>query len=112
MLPRVVAAALGGAGLLLAGWAFVRRGPGLGRWPLRGPFFVCLGVLAFALTIRTVGLVLAGPAVVLVSGAATPEVRPKELLVFAVVMTAACVGLFRYVLGLPIPIFSMFGITI
>jgi hypothetical protein len=112
MLPRAVAAAIGVAGLLLVAFAFVRRGPRVGRWPLRAPLFVCLSVIAFSITIRSVGLVVAGPLVVVVGGAASSEVRPKELLVFALVMTTVCVGLFRYVLGLPIPILTIGGFTL
>jgi Tripartite tricarboxylate transporter TctB family len=112
MLPRAVAWAIGAGGLLLALLSFVRRGPPLGRWPVRGPVFITLAVVAFALTVRTVGLVLAGPLVVVVSGAAASDVRPRELVVFALVMTAACAGLFRYVLGLPIPILSLPGFTL
>jgi hypothetical protein len=112
MLPRAVAAAIGIAGLLLVAFSFARRGPRLGRWPVRAPLFVCLSVIAFALTIRSVGLVVAGPLVVIVGGAASSEVRPRELVVFALVMTAACVGLFRYLLGLPIPILTVAGFTL
>jgi putative tricarboxylic transport membrane protein len=107
MLPRVVAIAIGAVGLGLAAASFLKRGEELGRWPLRGPFFISLAVLAFALTIRTVGLALAGPLVVIVSGAATSDSRPKELVVFALVMTALCVGLFKYALGLPIPVLRL-----
>jgi Tripartite tricarboxylate transporter TctB family len=112
MLPRAVAWAIGAGGLLLAILSFVRRGPPLGRWPIRGPLFITLAVVAFAITVRTVGLVVAGPLVVVVSGAAASDVRPRELVVFALVMTALCVGLFRYVLGLPIPILSIPGFTL
>lgn len=112
MLPRAVAAAVGVAGLLLVAFSFARPGLRLGRWPVRGPIFVSLAVIAFALTIRSVGLVLAGPLVVIVSGAASSDVRPKELVVFAVVMTTFCVVLFRYVLGLPIPILSVGSFTL
>ncbi|HET7825545.1 MAG TPA: tripartite tricarboxylate transporter TctB family protein [Anaeromyxobacter sp.] len=111
MLPRAVAAAVGVAGLLLVGFSFARFGLRLGRWPIRGPIFVTLAVVAFALTIRSVGLVLAGPLVVVVSGAASSDVRWKELVAFAVVMTAFCVVLFRSILGLPIPILSVGGFT-
>jgi hypothetical protein len=104
MLPRVVALAVGATGLLLCILALVKRGEGLGRWPLRGPLFVSLAVLAFALTIRTVGLAVAGPLVVVVSGAASPESRPRELVIFGLVITAFCIGLFKYALGLPIPV--------
>lgn len=112
MMPRAVAVLVGVAGLALAGLSLRGRGADLGRWPVRGPIFVCLAIAAFALTIRTVGLALAGPAVVIVSGLGSPEVRPKELVVFAVVITAFCIGLFRYALGLPIPVLLLPGVTI
>jgi hypothetical protein len=35
---------------------------------------------------------------------ATNEVRPVEAVIFAVVMTAFCIALFKYALGLPIPV--------
>lgn len=110
-LPRALALMVlaGGLGFTVA--AFVRGGEPLGRWPLRGAFFVCLALVAFALTIRTVGLAVAGPAVVLVSGAASAETRPVELIVFALVLTAACIGLFRFALGLPIPVLLIPGLV-
>ncbi|HET8540890.1 MAG TPA: tripartite tricarboxylate transporter TctB family protein [Anaeromyxobacter sp.] len=111
MLPRSVAVAVGAVGLAVAALSLVKDGPSLGRWPLRGPVFVSLAVVAFALTIRTVGLAVAGPLVVLVSGAASAESRPRELALFALVMTAFCVGLFRYALGLPIPVLVIPGVV-
>ena len=112
LLPRGVAtllAVLGGA--LLVG-SLLKDGDPLGRWPLRGPIFVFLGVAAFALSIRTVGLAVAGPLVAMISGAASPETRPKELIAFAIVVTGLSVGLFRYVLNLPIPILIIPGILV
>jgi hypothetical protein len=111
MLPRTVALALGAVGIGLVALALLKPGPPLGRWPLRGPVFVSLAVVAFALTIRSAGLAAAGPLVVMVSGAASPESRPRELVVFALVMTAFCVGLFRYALGLPIPVLVIPGLV-
>ncbi len=46
-----------------------------------------------------------------VSGAATPETRPVELVVFALVLTAACIGLFRFALGLPLPVLNIPGLV-
>jgi Tripartite tricarboxylate transporter TctB family len=111
MFPRVLAVAVGlvGAALLLLG--FLRRGEPVGRWPLRGPMFICLALVCFALTIRAPGLCIAGPAAVLVSGAASPETRYGELAVFALALTAVCVALFRYLLHLPIPILILPGIV-
>jgi len=111
MLPRAVAAAIGMVGLAILALSLVREGERLGRWPLRGPLFVSLAVVAFALTIRTVGLAVAGPLVVVVGGAASADSRPRELVVFALVMTALCVGLFRYALSLPIPVLVLPGIV-
>jgi Tripartite tricarboxylate transporter TctB family len=77
---------------------------------LRGPFFVVAGILSFAITIRLFGLVIAGPLAMIIGGYATEEVREKEIIIFAAIMTAFCVGLFRYVLNLPIPIIIIPGI--
>jgi len=111
MLPRAVAVAIGVAGFLIVGLSVLKDGPSLGRWPLRGPIVVTLAVVAFALTIRTVGLAVAGPLVVIVGGAASPESRPRELVVFGLVMTALCIGLFRYLLSLPIPVLIIPGVV-
>ena len=78
---------------------------------LRGPFFVVAGILAFAITIRMFGLLVAGPLAMVIGGFATPDVRETEILIFAVVLTAFCVGLFRYLLNLPIPILILPGIV-
>jgi hypothetical protein len=110
MLPRSIAIAIGVAGLLLLLMAFVRNGQSLGRWPLRAPIVITLSVVAFALTIRTVGLAVAGPLVVIVSGGASAESRPRELVLFGIIITALCVGLFRYLLHLPIPVLIIPGV--
>jgi Tripartite tricarboxylate transporter TctB family len=78
---------------------------------LRGPFFIVAGILAFAVTIRLFGLVVAGPLAMVIGGYATHEVREKEILIFAAIMTAFCVGLFRYILNLPIPIIIIPGVV-
>jgi len=46
----------------------------------------------------------------IIAGYASPEVREKEIVIFAAIMTAFCVGLFRYLLNLPIPILTLPGI--
>ena len=110
MVPRSVAVVVGLSGLLLAAASLLQDGPPLTRWRLRGPVLVSLAILGFAATIRSVGLVVAGPLVVIVGGAAAPDFRWKELVAFAVVVTAACVALFRYALGLPIPVLVVPGL--
>jgi len=102
LLPRAVATLLAVIGIGLAAGALIKKGDALSRWSLRGPLFVFIAVVAFALSVRTVGLAVAGPVVALVSGAASPETRPRELLVFPLLVTALSIGLFRYMLHLPI----------
>lgn len=115
LLPRALAIGVGvcGAALLVAG--FVREGSPLEGVALRGPFFVGLAIAAFALTIRPVplggfatpglGLVVAGPLAIFISGFATAEVRVRDLLVLALSLTPFCMILFGDALNLPIPLF-------
>lgn len=104
MLPRALAVltGLGGIGLIVG--AFFVPGAGLARWQLRGPLFVLGAAVVFGLTVRPLGLAVAAPAVVLIGALAGREIRWIETLVFAVVMTVLCLGLFKYMLGLPIPL--------
>jgi putative tricarboxylic transport membrane protein len=111
MVPRVLALGVLLSGTALVIGSLVRRGEALARWALRGPFFICLSVLAFALTIRTPGLAVAGPLVVLVSGAASPETRWRELALFSVGITVVCILLFRTLLRLPIPVLVIPGVA-
>jgi putative tricarboxylic transport membrane protein len=110
-LPRALALLILAGGAVFTLTALVRGGEPIGRWPLRGAIFITLALVAFALTIRSVGLAVAGPAVVIVSGAASTETRPVELLVFALVLTLACIGLFRFALQLPIPVLYLPGLV-
>ncbi len=114
MLPKSLAVLLVALGVLLVLQSLRVRGPSLEAWSWRGLLFVMLGVGLFALTIRggslfgitvpALGLVIAGPLVAIVSAFASSETRIKETLIFGLVMTAFCVALFKYGLGLPIPL--------
>lgn len=114
LFPRVMAILLASFGVLLIVSALVTRGSLLERWSIRGPFFVLGAVVVFALTIRgfdfgplnipALGLAVSGPLAVIVSAYADHDTRWSEVLVFAVVITALCIGLFKFLLRLPIPI--------
>jgi hypothetical protein len=115
MLPRWLAVGIGLCGLALIVASFARPGDGLERWSLRGPLFVLLAILAFAVTIRPfsigpiaipgLGLAVAGPLAIIIGGYATDEARPRELLILALTLTAFCMLLFGDLLNLPIPLF-------
>ncbi|HSH91190.1 MAG TPA: tripartite tricarboxylate transporter TctB family protein [Ramlibacter sp.] len=104
MLPKSLAVLLGLLGLVLMVSAVLGEGPKLERWSVRGPLLVLGAVVAFGLAVRPLGLVVAGPLAIVIGGFASDEVRWKETLVFGAVMTAFCVGLFKFALGLPIPL--------
>lgn len=114
MLPKsfAVICAFLGALLVLSSLRF--EGETLSGWSWRGVFFVLGAACVFALCIRgfdigpihvpQLGLAVAGPLVILISGLAADDFRPKELVIFAVAMSTACALLFKYALSLPIPL--------
>lgn len=112
MLPRVVAVAIGVCGLIFVGLGFLQKGEPLPAWELRGPLIVGLGMVVFALTIRSLGFAVAAPLAMLIIGRGTTEAQPRELAIFAAAMTAFCLGLFRYLLDQPIPVLIVPGTDI
>ncbi len=106
MLPMSIAVILGSGGALLAMMALLKGGERLSRPHVRGLFFVLGGLIIFGFTVRWLGLIVAGPLSMMFASFAAKDVRPVEAAIFAVVMTAFCIGLFKYALGLPIPIIT------
>lgn len=104
MLPMSIAVIMAVGGALLAILSLVAGGPVLSRPHVRGLFFVLGGLILFGFTVRWLGLIVAGPLSMIFASFATEEVRPVEAAIFAVCMTAFCIGLFKYALGLPIPV--------
>ena len=104
MLPKSLAVLFGVLGALLVLGSVFEAGPPLERWSIRGPVFVALAIVAFGLTVRPLGLVVAGPVAIVIAALASEEVRWVETIVVGVLMTAICVGLFKFALGLPIPL--------
>lgn len=114
MLPKAFAAICGALGLLLAFSSLRYQGEALSGWSWKGVFFVLGGACLFALTIRgfslgpvempALGLLVSGPLLILYSGLAADDLDLKQLVIFAVAMSAACIGLFKYALNLPIPL--------
>src|SRR3979490_761674 len=69
---------------------------------VRGPLFITLSVLIFAVAIRPLGLVIASYCSILAAAAATPEVRWLEAIIWSAVLSAFCVLLFPIALNLPL----------
>ena len=114
LLPRLLAGIIIALGVAQLVFAYRKPGPGTGTWPLARFLPVFVGVVAFALTIRgssigpvaipQLGMAVAAPLAIIGSGLAAKEARIGELLIFAVLLTAFCIGVFRYGLSLSIPV--------
>jgi putative tricarboxylic transport membrane protein len=95
-----------GAGVALVG--LLVEGPHLATYAWRGPLFVSLSILAFAVTIRPLGLVVSAFLTFLVSALGTHETRWKETIIVGIALTAFCSFLFPYGLGLPMQLWPRF----
>jgi Tripartite tricarboxylate transporter TctB family len=56
------------------------------------------------LTLPALGVTGATPLAILIAGVADTQTRWKQLIIFAVCLTAFCTLLFRFALGLPLPV--------
>jgi putative tricarboxylic transport membrane protein len=101
-LPKALAALLGGLGVILLLNSI--HSESLARWSVRGPLFVLGALVVFGLAVRPLGLAVAGPLAIAAAAFGSSEVRWRETLVYGLAMTAFCVGLFKFALGLPIPL--------
>jgi putative tricarboxylic transport membrane protein len=103
-LPRGLAVLLGILGFALTGHSLLEKGPALERWSMRGVLLILGALVMFGLAVRPLGLLVAGPFAIVVGAFASSEVRWGETLVFGALMTLFCIGLFKFALGLPIPL--------
>ena len=97
-----------GLGAVIALMGILQDGPHVARYAWRGPLFVSLAILCFAVAIRPLGLVVSGLASFLISALGTPETRWVETIIVGICLTIGCALLFPYVLGLPMPLFPRF----
>jgi putative tricarboxylic transport membrane protein len=112
MFPRGLGILLGIGGIVLMADSLLRDGEGLEKLALRGPLLVTAGIILFALTIRSLGLAVAGTLALIVSGFATEEARPVEVVAFAAAVTFGCIVVFRYLLGMSVPVLVIPGTSI
>jgi len=114
LLPRALSVILTILGVVQIALTWTAPPESTGSWPVRDMLPVLIGVFLFAVTIRgfdfgafavpVLGMSVATPLAVFLAGTAARDVRYRELALFTVVMTALCIGLFRYALGLSLPV--------
>jgi putative tricarboxylic transport membrane protein len=106
--PRMFAVLLLLLGAAIALMGILTDGPHVSTYAWRGPLFVSLAILSFAVTIRPLGLVVSAFASFMISALGTHETRWTETVIVGACLTVGCALLFPYVLGLPMPLFPRF----
>ncbi len=104
LMPRATSMILGGFGLLFFMQGLTTLGPRLEAWSLRGILFLLGAVAVFAASVRPLGLAVAGPLALVIAAMADAETRLREIVPFAIGLTAVCIVLFKYLLRQPIPL--------
>ncbi|MDB5597958.1 MAG: hypothetical protein JWN71_2 [Xanthobacteraceae bacterium] len=106
--PRLFACMLAACGVLITLIGLFSDGPDIEPYAYRGPVLVVAAILIFALIVRPVGLVPASYLAFLIAIAGSREAKVVESLIAAAAMTAFCVALFYYGLGLPFQLWPRF----
>ena len=100
--PRLFAVLLGLTGAVVALIGLTVAGPALERYAIRGPVLVTASILFFAAAIRPFGLIITSFICIMISAAASPEVKWGQSLIWAAILTVFCSLLFVYALKLPL----------
>src|SRR3954470_18460226 len=106
--PRLFSFVLGVLSLAVVINGLLSRGPEVSGYKLRGVIFIIGSILAFAAAIRPLGLVIASFATMVICAAAAEDVKWRETVIVAVVVTAFCSVLFPYGLNLPFQLWPRF----
>jgi putative tricarboxylic transport membrane protein len=108
--PRMFATLLFGLGAAITAVGVLTEGSHLAKYHWRGPLFVTLAILSFALTIRSMGMIFAAMTSFLIAACGSPETRWVETVIVGACLTAFCALLFPYALGLPLQLLPTFMI--
>jgi hypothetical protein len=104
MFPTLVGALLVALGLIIALRSFALDGAPVPRFEVRPIGVSLLAIVLFGIALHWFGLVAAVAVLVLVGAYAARDVRPLENFALAAVMVAFSVGVFVWLLGLPLPL--------
>ncbi len=102
--PTVLAVLTALMGVVIAGRSLLLDGPPLERLHWRQALPILGAILAFGLTIRPLGLVIAAALLFAIAAFASTDTKWRELLLVSVALILFAVGLFVMALGLPFPL--------
>src|ERR1700736_5611467 len=106
--PRMFAVLLLGLGAAVTLMGLLTDGEHITVYAWRGPLFVSLAIVSFAVTIRPLGLIISAFASFIISALGTPETKWKETIIVGICLTIGCSLLFPYALGLPLQLLPRF----
>ncbi len=106
--PRMFGYLLLALGAGIAAVGVFTEGPGLQVYAWRGPLFVMLAILCFAVSIRPMGMIFSAMASFMVAAIGSHETRWLETFIVGVCLTTFCALLFPYALGLPLQMLPTF----
>jgi putative tricarboxylic transport membrane protein len=104
MFPTLVGALLAALGLIIAVRAFALDGAPVPRFDARPIGVSISAIVLFGIALQWLGLVAAVAVLVLLGAYAARDVRLRDNLALAAVMVAFSVGVFVWLLGLPLPL--------
>lgn len=106
--PRLFAFTLAVLSLGVVVMGVLTPGPYVTKYKIRGVVFITGAILAFAATIRPLGLVIAAFSTIVICAAAAEDVKWRETVLWAVILTTFCAFLFPYGLNLPFQLWPRF----
>jgi len=104
LFPTLVGALLAGLGLIIAVRSFAIDGPPVPRFHARPILISLVAISLFGVALAYFGLVAAVAVLVAVGAVASQESRPLEVAGLIVALIVFSVGVFAWLLGLPIPL--------
>jgi hypothetical protein len=99
--PVLLGSILIALGLVMALLALGRPSEAIGRIPWRGLGLVLGSLVFFAVTVRGLGLAASLAATTFMAGLSSGKLSPLPAAVLSLALTAFCVAVFIYALGLP-----------
>ena len=106
--PRLFAFVLAALSLGVLVSGLLSNGPDVSAYKLRSVTFIIGAILAFGASIRPLGLVIASFSCMVICSAAAEDVKWRETVVIAALVTAFCAVLFPYGLALPFQLWPRF----
>jgi hypothetical protein len=104
LFPTLVGALLAGLGLIIAARSFAIAGPPVPRFHARPILISLVAIALFGVALAHLGLVAAVAVLVAVGAVASSESKPLEVVGLIIALIVFSVGVFAWLLGLPIPL--------